>query len=82
MIVDQLIKKLQKLPKGKSVLCQVVGSGTNTGAWSMGFDFHDIPGSSFIQLEVKHPDLKELPPIDFGSGKSYPESTGNEASER
>lgn len=84
MIVEQFIEKLQQLPKEKSLLCQVVGTGDsiNPGAWSMEFDVHDIPGTSFVQIRVSHPDLKELPSINFGSGKPYPPSCGNEASER
>ena len=74
MIVSELIAQLQTLPPDKSILCQLVGT-MGSRAWSMEFAFLDIPKSTFVQLEVKHGDLLDLPDINFGSGKKYPPVT-------
>lgn len=72
MLVEQAIEKLNTLSKEKSIVCQVVDEQGR--AWNMYFEILDVPNSSFIQLKVFHPDLKELPSIEFGGGEQYPPS--------
>ncbi|MCZ6898263.1 MAG: hypothetical protein O7D95_06125 [Betaproteobacteria bacterium] len=77
MKIPELIKKLKSLPQDKEIMCQVVGE--NSGAWNMPFDFKDIDRSGFIQLQVYHPDLKELPMGDdiFGDKPDFPTKGDN-----
>lgn len=68
MKVSDLVERLQNLPQGKEVLCQVVGQ--SSGAWNMSFDFHDVPSSWMVQLSVSHPELMDLPMHGFDKSDS------------
>ena len=67
MLPSELIDLLQKLDPKKPILCQVVSSEPNGGAWNMEFKLQSSevvgPNFGFHLLTVSHPSIKCLPEI-------------------